>query len=204
MVSFARRRAVAALVAACACALVAPGVGAAFAADAAGCSGQATSFDDSGVPIDTAEAPGRGGTQEDPLDLMWAGTVQWSGQTDEPIQGGTYEVTVTPQQGGALLGWALSAITGQVFSGPVENEEANQQASGTVVPSDVTGLPRMLTGTYEVAWTVSSASASCTGSGFIAVVDDPTGTVTWWVALILILFGLAGLLLARPVAGAKG
>jgi hypothetical protein len=200
MVSFGRRGVVAVLAAVIALGSGSLGLTAATAADATGCSGQATSFDDAGVPIDTAQAPGTGATQADPLDLLWAGTIEWSGQTDEAIQDGSYRVTITPQRGGALFGWAVSQVSGRALSGPVDNEDAKTEASGTVVPSDVSGLRRMVTGTYKVEWTVSGAAASCTGAGFIKVVDDPTGSVTWWVALILILFGFTGLLLARPVA----
>lgn len=184
-------------------AAVGPGMMPAHAADANGCSGQATSFDGDGVPIDTAQAPGTGGTAGDPLDMLWAGTIEWSGTTDAVIQDGNYEVTVTPQRGGKLLGWAVATATSSAFSGPVANDDGKQAAEGTVVPSDLTGMRRFLTGVYKVDWNVTGAAGSCTGTGYVKVTDDPTGSVAWWVAIILILFGLTGLLLARPVA-AKG
>lgn len=176
----------------------------AAAADASGCSGQATSFDESGVPIDTAAAPGDGGTADDPLDMMWAGTVEWSGSTDEVIQDGEYQVNVEPQRAGAALGRLFSLASGSALSGPVANKDGKTTAEGTVQPSELSWLPTMLTGVYKVTWKVTSAEASCTGTGYVKVVDDPTRTVTWWVALFLILIGMTGLLLARPRVRAEG
>lgn len=175
--------------------------GAAFAADADGCSGQATSYDTVGIPIDTAAAPGDGGTRDDPLDILWDGTVEWSGSTDEVLQNGSYRVSVAPTGGGVLLEAIVGGVTQRLpgFSGDVENSDGKQSADGTVVPADVVPVA-LMTGTYAVDWTVTGEAGSCTGSGYVRITDNPMSSVTWWVALTMILLGFTGLLLARPTA----
>lgn len=171
---------------------------AAHAADASGCSGQATSYDDKGVPIDAAAAPGEGGTAQDPLDLLWAGTLEWSGTTDEVLQNGEYGVTVAPKSAGKVVEFLVSMASDLAFSGEVTNDGGKQTAEGTVVPADLTAGVPLLTGTYQVTWKVTGEAGACTGTGYIKVIDKPWKSVTWWVALILILLGFTGLLLARP------
>jgi hypothetical protein len=180
--------------------------GAAQAADASGCQGEATAYDTDGIPIDQAAAPGAGGTRDDPLDVLWDGTIEWAGSTDAVLQDGSYSVAVAPTGGGVLLeglvGAVVSAIPG--FSGEIANDDGKQSAEGTVVPGDVIGVP-LSTGTYSVEWTVTAAAGSCTGLGFITITDNPMSSVTWWVALTLILLGIIGFFVARPTAvPAKG
>lgn len=169
----------------------------AWAADASGCQGQATSYDTDGIPIDTAEAPGAGGTEDDPLDMLWDGTIEWSGSTDEVLQNGSYKVTVSPQGGGVVFQSLVKLASGTAFSGDVSNEDGKTASDGTVVPSDVAPVA-LTTGTYKVEWTVTGEAGSCVGSGFVTITDNPMSSVTWWVALTLILLGFTGLLLARP------
>jgi hypothetical protein len=172
----------------------------ALAADATGCSGEATSFDTAGIPIDTAAAPGEGGTREDPLDILWAGTIEWSGSTDEVLQDGSYKVAVAPVRGGVLVEAIVGGITSRLpgFSGDVDNASGKQEASGTVSPADVTGRATFLTGTYAVDWTVTGQAGQCTGSGYVKITDNPRGSVVWWVALTLIVLGILGFASALP------
>lgn len=174
---------------------------AAVAADATGCQGEATSFDTVGIPIDQAAAPGEGGTRDDPLDVLWAGSIEWSGSTDAVLQNGTYEVGVAPTDAGILVETAVGWLTQQLpgFSGEVRNESGKTSASGTVSPAEVVGRP-LLTGTYAVDWTVTGEAGSCTGSGFVTITDNPRSSITWWVALTLIVLGIIGLGGALPRA----
>lgn len=170
---------------------------AAWAADASGCQGQATSYDTDGIPIDTAQAPGEGATEDDPLDMLWDGAVEWFGSTDEVLANGSYKVTVAPQGGGALFQGLVKLVSGTAISGDVGNEDGKTAMEGTVVPSDLVPVA-LTTGTYKVEWTVTGEAGSCVGSGFVTITDNPMSSVTWWVALTLILLGFTGLLLARP------
>jgi hypothetical protein len=101
-------------------------VGVAHAADAEGCQGQATSYDTDGIPIDTASAPGDGGTRDDPLDVLWAGTIEWSGSTEQVLQDGSHSISVAPTGGGVLLESLVGAITGVLpgFSGTLTASRA--------------------------------------------------------------------------------
>ena len=177
-------------------------VSTAHAADATGCQGEATSFDAVGIPMDNAAAPGEGGTREDPLDVLWVGTIEWSGSTDEVLQNGTYNVGVAPTRGGILVEAAFGELTSRLpgFSGDVKNEDGKKTAEGVVSPAELTGMSKFVTGTYAVDWTVTGEAGSCTGSGFVKITDNPRGSTAWWVALVLILLGLFGIIGAVPKA----
>lgn len=66
----------------------------ALAAEADGCSGTFTTYDTAGTELGTADAPGDGGTQADPLPVDARGTVVWSGTTDAAIANARWSVTV--------------------------------------------------------------------------------------------------------------
>jgi hypothetical protein len=167
------------------------------AADARGCQGQATAYDTDGMPIDTAAAPGAGGTEDDPLDMMWDGTVEWSGSTEAVLQNGSYEVSFAPQGAGVVFSAFVKLVPRSAISGEVANDDGRTSAEGTVTPGDVVPVT-LTTGTYRVEWSVTGQAGSCTGSGYVTITDNPMSSVTWWVALTLILLGFTGLLLARP------
>jgi hypothetical protein len=178
-------------------------VSTAHAADATGCQGEATSFDAAGIPMDNAAAPGEGGTREDPLDVLWVGTIEWSGSTDEVLQNGTYKVGVAPTRGGILVETFVGGVTSRLpgFSGDVKNQDGKKKAEGVVSPAELTGMGSFVTGTYAVDWTVTGEA----GSGFVKITDNPRGSTAWWVALVLILLGLVGIIGAIPkVKPAKG
>ena len=177
-------------------------VSAVNAADAKGCQGEATSFDAVGIPMDNAAAPGAGGTREDPLDVLWVGTIEWSGSTDEVLQNGTYKVGVAPTRGGILIETFVGGVTSRLpgFSGDVKNADGKQTAEGVVSPSELTGMSKFMTGMYAVDWTVTGEAGSCTGSGFVKITDNPRGSTAWWVALAFILLGLFGIIGAIPKA----
>jgi hypothetical protein len=182
-------------------------VSAANAADADGCRCEATSFDAAGIPMDNAAAPGAGGTREDPLDVLWVGTIEWSGSTDEVLQNGTYKVGVAPTRGGLLVETFVAGVTSRLpgFSGDVKNADGKQTADGVVSPAELTGVSKFMTGMYAVDWTVTGEAGSCTGSGFVKITDNPRGSTAWWAALVLILLGLFGIIGAVPKAQpAKG
>jgi hypothetical protein len=177
-------------------------VSAVNAADAKGCQGEATSFDAVGIPMDNAAAPGAGGTREDPLDVLWVGTIEWSGSTAEVLQNGTYKVGVAPTRGGILIETLVGGVTSRLpgFSGDVKNADGKQTAEGVVSPSELTGMSKFMTGMYAVDWTVTGEAGSCTGSGFVKITDNPRGSTAWWVALAFILLGLFGIIGAIPKA----
>lgn len=52
------------------------------------------SFGNRGMPLDKFSAPGSGGTEAQPFQIMCNGNIEWTGQTDEPIKNGTWQVNV--------------------------------------------------------------------------------------------------------------
>jgi hypothetical protein len=170
----------------------------AAAAEAEGCTAQAVSFDKSDAVLDTAAAPGEGGTGEDPLDVVWAGPIDWSGTTEEVLQDGTYQVTVTPANGGVILESIVSSLSSSAISGEFANDDAKTEREGTSSLANYSfGVP-LVAGTQSVEWSMTAAAGSCTGLGYISITDSPVSTVTWWLALFLIVVGAVGLLFARP------
>lgn len=131
-------------------------VTAAFAADAAGCTGSVQSLMADGSPLDTASAPGAGGTESDPLVIDPQGSVAWEGSTNAAITSGTWSVTV----GGLPF-----------LSGEVDNPDGDTSGSGTV---DLAGAPAPAQWVLQsnaripVAGQMSGPDGTCTGGGFIA------------------------------------
>lgn len=170
----------------------------AVAAEAEGCTAQAISYDKSDTVLDTAAAPGDGGTRDDPLDVVWAGPIDWSGTTEEVLQDGTYQVTVTPANGGVVLESIIGSLSSRAISGEFANEDAKTEREGTSSLANYSfGVP-LVAGTQSVEWSMTAAAGSCTGLGYITITDSPVSTVTWWLALFLIVVGAVGLLFARP------
>ncbi len=160
----------------------------AHAATTTGCSGTAVSFSDRGIPLDKVSAPGPGGTQARPFHIMWAGNIEWNGQTAQVIQHGRWRVTV---RNSSLLFRLGELATGHPngVSGSIVNDGGLTTRNGTFAPSSK--VPVMFPGTYVVTILASGQTgATCTGIVWVKVVDSPAGTPLFWAATILILIAL--------------
>lgn len=150
---------------------------AALAADATGCSGSVTSMMADGSELDSATAPGAGGTASDPLVIDPAGSVAWEGSTDSVITNGTWAVRV----GGV-----------QVKSGTADNAEGKTSASGTVDLADTLAPVQWILQTnakVPVDGELTGQGGTCTGSGYVA----GTGAGTFTSPVFLGGAALAGL-----------
>ncbi len=168
--------------------LVGPLAVSARAATSSGCSGQAMSFSDRGIPLDKAVAPGAGGTQDQPFQIMWNGNIEWSGHTDQVIQHGTWRVTI---RNSSLLFRLGELATGHPngVSGAIDNQAGTTSNNGTFTPSSK--IPVMFPGTYVVTVTAAGQGGGlCTGTVWVKVVNSPTGTPLFWAALVLILIAI--------------
>lgn len=151
--------------------------GAAHAADADGCKGNAASFTSGGKALDLAYAPGIGGTEEHPFVIDLDGKVQWEGSTDQVLKSGTYSITV----GGF-----------PVKSGEFTNEAGQNKSEGTYNLSE---LPDGLTffmgslGDSKVPVTaeVTGPEGTCTASGYITGSGSPFASPLFYSGLLLIL-----------------
>lgn len=136
----------------------------AWAADATGCSGSVESQLADGTTLDTASAPGSGGTVDDPLVIDPTGKVVWEGSTDVVITGGTYTVRV----GGV-----------PVMSGTAENAEGAASASGTVDLNGTLAPVQWVLQTnalVPVEGELTGTGGSCSGSGYVAGTGGGTFT----------------------------
>jgi hypothetical protein len=160
------------------------------AAPAGGCSGKATTYDSNGKVIDSATAPGPGGTASNPLRVDVNGSIAWQGSTTEVLQNGTYKVTA-------------SGIT--IKSGKVTNASGKTSSQGTEdLGKRLQKLPvagwaaktLKLTGTVEVKYTVTGEKGTCSGSVVLQLGDSPTFTPVWFGSVAL--FGVALFMLFWP------
>jgi hypothetical protein len=138
--------------------------GAAWGADATGCSGSVQSQLADGQPLDQATAPGEGGTATDPLVIDPAGAVAWAGSTDSVITNGTWSVQV----GGVT-----------VLSGDAENAEGKTSADGVVEFSDTlapVGWILQTNALIPVSGELTGTGGTCSGSGYIAGTGGGTFT----------------------------
>ncbi len=157
------------------------------AAQASGCSGSATSSTAGGDALDTAAAPGAGGTESDPFDVTWDGPIAWTGSTGAPVQDGSWSVTLEPV-GGGLTGRLFAMAVSGLASGEIANQEAKTGTSGSTVLGDYVPV-RATTGLYRVSWDVHDASTTCTGSAVVNVTGNPLTTPMFFIALLLVLLG---------------
>ena len=162
---------------------------AASAAEADGCSGSFTSTDATGATLDTASAPGTGGTQADPFQIDPAGTVQWGGSTAAVIKDATWSVT----------------IAGLPFrSGEFANDNDETTRDGV---ESLAELPGPATWALQgamvipVTGTITGTGGSCEASGFVTGTGSPTSSPIFFIGSGL---GLVGLLMGGAVlAGTK-
>jgi hypothetical protein len=132
------------------------------AAEADGCSGSVTSYDESGAVLGTMSAPGAGGTRSDPLPIDLAGSVDWEGSTNTVITEATWWLTI----GGVRVG-----------GGPAENADGETSRSGTQDLPDLLGsVSWILNGSMAipVAGEFSGEGGTCSGTAWIT----GTGSVT--------------------------
>jgi hypothetical protein len=137
-----------------------------------------TSKDASGTTIDTAASGANDSTQADPFLVDWSGTVDYSGTTTNVIKNYSYQIYVfgvpTPLRG----------------AGPNSDEDVD--GSGTVGVS--ANAPFRITGLFKVSGTYGGDGGSCAGDGWFKLTGDPTGTVLFWLGLIIVALGAVLLL----------
>ncbi|MEI8084129.1 MAG: hypothetical protein WCI74_20000 [Actinomycetes bacterium] len=161
--------------------LVLPAMVPAFAADATGCVGAATSRDARGSEIDHATAPGPVGTADNPFRLSLDGTVDWTGQTTSVIRNGTWNVSV-----GSLP-----------LSGSFTNTAGDRAGSGTIKVGDrIPGLLGVFfRGNQKMLVTVNitGSGGSCSAAVWIRNSGAATFTPMWFTGVGAAAVGLLGL-----------
>ena len=133
-----------------------------------------TSTDAGGATIDSGQSGANDSTQADPFLVDWDGTVVYTGTTTNVIKNYRYQVFVlgipTPISGGDT------------------NDDEDVSGNGTVSVSS--NMPFRVTGLFKVTGTYEGEGGSCNGSGWFQLRGDPTGTVLFWLGLILIALGI--------------
>lgn len=151
----------------------------ASAASASGCRGTATSLTDNGSTLDTASAPGVGGTSDHPFEIKYDGSVRYDATTQAALQGGTWTVK--------------SSVFS--FGGDMGGTDTTQ--SGTEKVDD--HIPFTVPGLYKVKITAEApGKLTCTVEGWIRIIDSPVGTPLWFGALGLIVVAVPFFVFARP------
>lgn len=144
-----------------------------------------TSKDANGATLDTAQSGANDATQSDPFLVDWFGTVDYTGTTTNVIKDYSYQVFVlgipTPLRGADT------------------NADEDIDGGGTV--GVATNAPFRITGLFKVTGGYSGEGGDCAGSGWFKLTGDPTGTVPFWLGLILIALG--ALLEVRGLRGHK-
>jgi len=144
-----------------------------------------TSKDANGATLDTAQSGANDATQSDPFLVDWFGTVDYTGTTTNVIKNYSYQVFVlgipTPLRGADT------------------NDGEDVDGGGTV--GVATNAPFRVTGLFKVSGGYSGEGGSCAGDGWFKLIGDPTGTVPFWLGLILIALGT--LLEIRGLRGHK-
>ena len=132
-----------------------------------------TSTDASGATVDTAQSGANDATQADPFLVDWDGQVVYTGTTTNVIKNYRYQVSVlgipTPISGGDT------------------NDEENTSGNGSV--SVAANTPFRVTGLFLASGGYQGEGGSCSGSGWFKLTGNPTGTLPFWIALILLAFG---------------
>lgn len=154
------------------------------AAEADGCSGSVTSYDDDGAVLGTMSAPGAGATREDPLPIDLGGSVDWEGSTDTVITDASWWLTV----GGIRVG-----------GGPAENADGETSRSGTQdLPSLLGSVSWLLTDgmAIPVAGEFSGEGGTCSATAWITGTGSATSSPLLYAGAGL---GLIGLLMGVGV-----
>ena len=151
---------------------------AASAADASGCTLTVASTSADGAALDTASAPGDGGTESNPFQVDLGGKVAYVGTTDAVITNGTYTVSA--------LGVTIKTDT-------VANADKKKSATGEVDLSTVQSLKPLLAGGVKipVTATLTGTGGTCTVTGYITGVGSATGSPVFYAGLAAAAVGLA-------------
>jgi hypothetical protein len=153
----------------------------AAAASLKGCKGSAQSLTSSGKPIDTAVAPGPGGTRKNPFKVDYKGTVVYDGSSDTVITNHS---------------WHVEVYGIRVKSGGSKNGSRATTNNGTEKVKDY--IPFRFTGLYYVSGGISGTGGSCSGHIWIKVRGNPAGTLPWVLAIVLTVGGFVILYRSRP------
>lgn len=141
-----------------------------------GCTGSATSFDGDGAALSRIEAPGRGGTSDDPFVVDPDGTVTYEGSTPVALHDHSWSIEVmgiTVKTGGSSNGEDLTTSTSEV---------------------DVDDyLPVPVVGLFKVDGSISAGEGSCDGGMWVKVTGSPVGTVPWLVGVVATVGGAAAI-----------
>ncbi len=164
--------------------MVAVPSGSANAAEAVGCSGEATSFTASGVLLDGATGPGEGGSADRPFVIDMDGKVSWSGSTDAVITNGS---------------WSVNVAGLPVDNGEFTNDDRLQSNSGDFALSELPDLVSAMLGALgeakiPVSATVTGDGGSCTASGYVTGKGSPYASPLFYSAIFFLLIGLLLLL----------
>jgi hypothetical protein len=139
-----------------------------------GCQLTITSLDANGSLIGSAVDGGADGSQAEPLQVSWDGTVSWSGSTGaQPIPGASWHVDV--------FGLPTS------LRGDDPEQDGGVSGEGSIRINDAVPFP--FTGLFHVSGELSGEGGTCMGEGWVRVSGDPMSTLPFLVSLALILVG---------------
>ena len=168
--------------------LVGPLASPAGAATSQGCSGSISAVNDQGGPLDKVTVPGPGGSNADPFQLYWAAPVTWTGQTNQAMTSGTWQLTVQNPSWLFALGELVTGHTGGL-NGTFDSGQGSSSFTNSFTPSSIE--PITLPGRFEVGFTVTGAGGvESAGAISVRVMDSPGRNPLFWLALILIIAGL--------------
>ena len=142
-----------------------------------GCQGSATSTDGNGLQLDTASAPGAGGTASNPFLVDVDGTVDYQGGTPDVFHHHHWHVDV----------FGISVKTGGSANG-----SNKASTSGTEQVDDY--LPLNAVGLYYVSGGITADEGSCSGNAWVKIVGSPVGTVGWIAGVVATALGAVGML----------
>jgi hypothetical protein len=131
-----------------------------------------TARDVDGQVVDEAEVPGPRGTVEAPLHVAWHGTVEYEFETELDLRDNRAEL--------AVFG---VPVMRSAEADPVQPEDTGSVSVGGDFPARFAGLA-------PVSGEVRGAGGSCSASGWIQVVGEPIGSVSWLLGMVLIVGGL--------------
>jgi hypothetical protein len=163
---------------------------AAGAADATGgCRGTATSFDADGGQLDRVNAPGDGGTSDDPFRVDPEGRVVWQASANPPITGTwSVETKSTPK------------LSFGGDGGLDEDGGTEALKDHLVVDLPLVGETRVASGKFFVQVVIEGGGTSCTFSGYVEITGSPLGTPLFWGGVVLAGLGLVLAFTATPTA----
>ena len=151
--------------------------------DLSGCRLTLTSKDASGGTVDAAQSGTADASQEDPLEAQWGGTVEYEGSTESTIHDYTYSFSI----------YGVPTPAG----GSSPNDENRTEGDGAVSVGGASAF--RVAGLYFISGRVSGEGGSCSGSAWVRILGDPTGTIPWFLGIALVILGALGL-----AAGTRG